>query len=142
VGENIRLTVLSRSAAEGRGRMLLNPGDGDPCTVFVTGIAGNNYLCGKCGVTLLSQIPNLTFMNSALRCNKCGRFNNGFKPAKYPSKPTLLDEVEQLARPIERYSPIERPQPSPRDQVLDRLHQEFIGQWAEAQGQRPRKLMG
>lgn len=134
-----RLTLLSRSAAESRGKLHLDPNRGEAATVFMSGQQGRNYTCGRCGSVLLSKVPRLLFANAALRCNHCGRYNDGGRPAKY-STPTMNEDVDQLPRPKERYHRLEGGAPSPHDPLLEQLHSRFVEQWQAAQGDRPRRL--
>lgn len=135
----VRLTLLSNSAAESRGKLHLDPGLGEPKTIVLSGQGGNDYVCGKCGALLLSKVPKPIFGNGALRCNSCGRYNDGIRPAKY-STPTMNEDVEHLAKPEESYRPLERGPPCPHDALLKRLHDQFVSRWQAAQGDRPRRL--
>lgn len=135
----IRLTLLSKSAAESRGNMHLDPGPGSDRTIFVSGDGDNDYVCGKCGALLMSNVAQPMFANGALRCNRCGRYSDGLRPAKY-SAPTMREDVDDLRRPEEAYPRIEKGKPCPQDEVLDSLHDKFVYEWQAAQGERPRKL--
>jgi hypothetical protein len=138
--KQIRLTILSNSLASCRGKMILGSANVPKDTVFVVGQGTNDYVCGKCGATLLRNNDRLMLVNSALRCNACDTFNNGYKVAKFARAPTLLRDLDTLVRPTERYIAIERIHPCPQDPVLDRLHEEFVKEWSAAQGPRPREL--
>ena len=106
----IRLTLLSNSSVEFRGRLQLDPGSGEPKTSFIAGEGGNDYVCGKCSAVLMSKVPKPMFGNGALRCNSCGRYNDGVRPAKY-SSPTMNEDVEHLTKPEETYPRIEKDLP-------------------------------
>lgn len=135
----IRLTLLSNSAVEFRGKMHLDSGSGEPETSFISGAGGNDYVCGKCGALLMSKVQKPMFANGALRCNSCGRYNDGIRPAKY-STPTMNEDVEHLTKPEETYPRIEKGSTCPQDASLDRLHDQFVSKWQAAQGERPRRL--
>jgi hypothetical protein len=137
-----RLTPISRSSATSRGQIVLASIGSPKQTVYLKGVGhgGSDYLCGKCGTVLIENVLKVPFINTALRCNACDVLNNPSKLAKFEKAPTMLDEVESLTKPIERYIAVERVRPCPQDSVLDRLHQEFVTEWSAAQGDRPHKL--
>jgi hypothetical protein len=138
MNNQIRLTLLSRSAAALRPRSRLEPAIPSN-TVFYTGSGGNDYVCGKCGAPLIVGVPRPP-LAGALCCNRCNEFSNGVKEAKFSQRPTLLHEVDALTRPVERYTAIERVNRCPEDAVLDSLHEEFVRLWSTSQGPRPHKL--
>jgi hypothetical protein len=139
--ECIRLTLLSRSAAATRGQLHLEPGKGEqPETVAIRGQGGHDYTCGKCGAVLIAHVPAPMVSNAAIRCNRCGNYSDGGRPAKWAKSPTMNHEVEGISIPQQDYPPLEPPKPCPHDGLLKDLHSQFVRQWRTAQGERPRRL--
>lgn len=133
---NIRLTALSDSAAEVRGRIHY-AGDG---TAFLRGDGRDNYLCGRCGAVLLEGARSSTFENGALKCNACAQYNDLARPAALQVTPPMLRDI--AGSPLVRLRDwIDEPwQISHRTGEISALRDELVTAWMQEQGEAPAQI--
>jgi len=129
----VRLTILSESAANTRGKLHLTAEN----TVIATGQQGPDYVCGRCGATLLAKTDRLLLMNAAGRCNKCGTYNNLSKPSPYPRIPVTAGHLNEGPPASDFFltSPVWKNHPLANE--FDATHTKFLQQWKATQGERP-----
>jgi DUF2971 family protein len=133
---NIRLTVLSESAADIRGKLHY----GGPGTVFCRGPGSDNCVCGRCGATLTQGAAPGVFENGALKCNSCGDYNDLMRPAQHSTLPPMLRDIAALPPPNLRDWIDEAWEISPRTAELRTLRTELNGAWMQEQGQPPGQI--
>ncbi len=130
---NIRLTVLSESAAEIRGKIHY----AGPGTVFARGPGADNYVCGRCGSTLVQGIESAMFENGALKCNSCAEYNDLTRPAIHSILPPRLRDITSLP-PAQLRDWIDEPwEISPRTAELRALRTDLNNAWMQEQGEAP-----
>jgi len=133
----LRLQPLSESAARGKG-IIKFAGRG---TVLMKGEHGNDYVCGKCGATLLERVPRLMMQNAALPCNACGTINDLFRCARFKKSPVSVRDLASLPAPHEALFPSSGFwQQLPNNGDLVDLDKSLFNEWSAGQVKRPRKL--